>query len=95
MLFTIVIAQSPNFGVEKLRVKQANSAFKKNYKALYAQYPQLGDSEDSACLNAMQNYFMKIEHLEYWIYSMLFYTDLGYQNACETSAQGGNNATYI
>jgi hypothetical protein len=77
LLLSVTFAQK-SYGFERLRVKQANNALKKNYNALYAQYPQLRDDENSACMSAMQNYFMKIEHLEYWFYSVLFYTDLGY-----------------
>jgi len=49
-------------------------------------------------MNALQSYFLHIETTEFWFYSMLFYTDLGYQEACETYAEdesGTDGGSYV
>jgi|DEB0MinimDraft_12_1074336.scaffolds.fasta_scaffold128073_2 hypothetical protein len=42
-------------------------------------------------MNAMQDYFLRLETDQYWFYSMLFYTDLGYYDACEEYARSSDS----
>ena len=78
------------FGLGQLKTRQYRGDPLKDYGALNSAYPQFRDNDYSPCFNAMQEFFLNIEHTQYWFYSLLFYTDLGFKQACEESIDEGS-----
>lgn len=46
------------------------------------------------CVNAMQSWFLNLTHADYWFYSQMYYSELGYMSQCEQYASP-DGAAYV